>query len=718
MEAIAKGLWGLADIHEENGEINKTIKCLEAICKSQVSFLPIIEIKTRLRIATLLLKHTHNINHAKSHLERSQLLLKSIPSCFDLKCKTFSLLRHCYHLIGDISKQKQIVDKGLKLVDCSGNDVYVKLWGCNFYSQLANTLVVDGDFGNGIHALERGFICAAQIYSPELQMFFASSMFQVHLMQWSDTNLVESAVQKCNEVWDLIPADRKQHCDGLFLYTELLHTFYRLRICDYKTASQHVDRLDAAMKRNLQQTQLIQELTTELNMINQRLSRSDLQYRESLALHQKQNQLQEQLRHVTRPIGTESLEPSYSTNPRQVGDKLELAPPPIDGEWLPKGAVYALVDLMAVIVGRPKGQFKECGRRIQSGLSVIQGELTKLGITDGTREKEMQHSSIWTAGVYLILLMQFLENKVAVDLTRSEFVEAQGALIQMRNWVARFPTILQGCESVFQMLRGQYAHSLGCYNEAAFHFIEASKLAESKSMRVMCHIYAAVSYICIGDAESSSQALDLIGPVYSIVDTFVGVREKTGVLFAYGLLLMKQHNLQEARVRLATGLRIAHQHLGNIQLVSQYLTILGSLALTLHDSGQAREILKSSLTLAKTLYDIPTQIWVLSVLTALYQEVGERGNEMENAEYEKKKTEDLKRRLADARTSIHHIELIEKVKLEVEQLHEVDMKRASAGPPIRTDLDIPESVGFMTPSPVPSSRLVDIDVVRRGKKKM
>lgn len=29
------------------------------------------------------------------------------------------------------------------------------------------------------------------------------------------------------------------------------------------------------------------------------------------------------------------------------------------------------------------------------------------------------------AGVYLMLLMQFLENKVAMELTRSEFVEAQ-----------------------------------------------------------------------------------------------------------------------------------------------------------------------------------------------------------------------------------------------------------------------------------------------------
>jgi MAternally-affected-uncoordination protein len=50
-----------------------------------------------------------------------------------------------------------------------------------------------------------------------------------------------------------------------------------------------------------------------------------------------------------------------------------LAPPPIDGEWLPKSAVYALVDLMVVIFGRPRGLFKECAKRIQSGMRAIQG---------------------------------------------------------------------------------------------------------------------------------------------------------------------------------------------------------------------------------------------------------------------------------------------------------------------------------------------------------
>jgi len=46
----------------------------------------------------------------------------------------------------------------------------------------------------------------------------------------------------------------------------------------------------------------------------------------------------------------------------------------------------------------------------------------------------------------------------------------------MKNWFARFPTILQGCESTIEMLRGQYAHSVGCFDEAAFHFLEAMKV--------------------------------------------------------------------------------------------------------------------------------------------------------------------------------------------------------------------------------------------------
>lgn len=75
--------------------------------------------------------------------------------------------------------------------------------------------------------------------------------------------------------------------------------------------------------------------------------------------------------------------------------------------------------------------------------------------------------------------------------------------------------------------------------------------------------------------------------------------------------------MSNCRVRLTNGLKLTHKQLGNHQLVSQFLTVLGSLALALHDTGQALDILKSSLTIAKTLHDIPTQIGVLSELTGI-----------------------------------------------------------------------------------------------------
>ncbi|KAF5751296.1 hypothetical protein HS088_TW02G00309 [Tripterygium wilfordii] len=709
MEAVAEGLWGLADYAEKRGEIGKAVKCLEAICQSKSSFLPTVEVKTRLRIATLLLKHSHNVNEAKTHLERSQLLLNTIPSSFDLKFRTYSLLSQCYHLVGAIPPQKQILNKALELTQTVSSAAAVpayqisgKLWSCNFNSQLANALIIEGDYQNAIFALESGFLSAAELYYPELQMFFATSILHVHLMQWEGQSLVEKALHTCDE---------REQCFGLLFYNDLLHIFYRLRICDYKNASQHVDRLDAAAKTHSQKAAQMQDLTNELNALNQSLSRSDLSFRERSTLSSKQALLQEGLGSIPSLASTGCLEIH--------ADKIFLAPPPIDGEWLPKGAVYALVDLMVVILGRPKGFFKECAKRIQSGIHAIQVELAKLGITDGVREVDLQHSAIWMAGVYLMLLMQFLENKVAVELTRAEFVEAQEALVQMKSLFIRFPTILQSCESVIEMLRGQYAHSVGCYSEAAYHYVEAAKLTESKSMQAMCQIYAAVSYFCIGDAESSSQALDLIGPVYRMKDAFVGVREEASVLFAYGLLLMKQQDLQEARNRLAKGLQIAHNNMGNLQLVSQYLTILGTLALALHDTSQAREILRSALTLAKKLNDIPTQIWVLSVLTDLYRELGEEGNEIENDDYRRKKFDELQGKLADAHSSIHHIELIEEARVQVQQLNDITIKRAMEGQSMRINLDIPESVGLFAPAPpLSSSRLADLDTRRRGKKKI
>ncbi|CAH8385974.1 unnamed protein product [Eruca vesicaria subsp. sativa] len=719
--AVAEGLWGLADHHEKLGEMGKSIKCLEAICQSQISFLPLVEVKTRLRVSALLLRYSHNVNHAKSHLERSLLLLNSIPSSFDLKFRTFSLLSHCYHLLASFPPQRNLLLKALDLASSLPHDLSAYLWSCNFNSQLANTFIIQADFPSSLSALHSGFLSASHISFPELQMFFTASMLHVHIMQWTDDYSVEKAVQRCDEIWQTISSDKTERCPGLFFYNEMLHVFYRLRLCDYKNAQNHVDRLDQAMNAHSHQMLEVQQLQDELSSLNRTLSRCDLPSRERAALSDRQSQLQDRLNALSPSSTTaNSMEPAFFGNTdRAWTETLLLSQSPIDGEWLPKSAIYALVHLMVVISGRPKGLFKECSKRIESGMHIVQDELIKLGITDEVREADLRHTAIWMSGIYLMLQMQFLENKVALELTRSEYVEAQEALAEMKNLFTRFPTILQASECVIEMLRGQYSHSVGCYSEAAFHCIEASKLTESKSMQATCQAFAAVSYLTIGDADSSSKALDLIGPLYGMTNSLSGVREEASILFAYGLLLMKQQDLQEARNRLAKGLQIAHTHMSNLQLVSQYLTLLGNLALSLHDTVQAREILRSSLTLAKKLSDIPTQLWVLSSFTALYQQLGEKGSEMENEEHRKKKWDEMQSRLAEARGSIHHIELVEKARVEMHQVEDAQ-EQCEVTYGMQASLDIPESVGIEGPSPAQySSRLVGLDTVKRwGKRRV
>ncbi|KAK1377277.1 hypothetical protein POM88_033470 [Heracleum sosnowskyi] len=77
-----------------------------------------------------------------------------------------------------------------------------KLWSCNFNSHLANALIIQGDYQASLSSLEQAYMSATKLHYPELQMFFATSILHVHLIQWDDVSLVEQAVNQCNLVWD------------------------------------------------------------------------------------------------------------------------------------------------------------------------------------------------------------------------------------------------------------------------------------------------------------------------------------------------------------------------------------------------------------------------------------------------------------------------------------------------------------------------------------
>lgn len=64
------------------------------------------------------------------------------------------------------------------------------------------------------------------------------------------------------------------------------------------------------------------------------------------------------------------------------------------------------------------------------------------------------------------------------------------------------------------------------------------------------------------------------------------------------------------------------------------------------------------MSLSGILVSITCLVNTTFLIAALYQQLGEKENEMENSEYLRKKEDDLRKRLADAHASIHHIELV------------------------------------------------------------
>jgi MAternally-affected-uncoordination protein len=64
--------WATAEELLKYGHVVDCIRCLEGLCiKVNFDRQPILEVKTRIRLAIILLKYTENFNHAKVHLEKA-----------------------------------------------------------------------------------------------------------------------------------------------------------------------------------------------------------------------------------------------------------------------------------------------------------------------------------------------------------------------------------------------------------------------------------------------------------------------------------------------------------------------------------------------------------------------------------------------------------------------------------------------------------------------
>lgn len=112
-------------------------------------------------------------------LNMQQLLLKSIPSCFELKCRAYSLLSQCYHLVGAIPPQKQILNKGLELAASSGQGY------TSYFILLSVSLYFVGSVWPDVTLAWTGYSIITRSYKISMFVISSCSFMQMLTCSWN-----------------------------------------------------------------------------------------------------------------------------------------------------------------------------------------------------------------------------------------------------------------------------------------------------------------------------------------------------------------------------------------------------------------------------------------------------------------------------------------------------------------------------------------------------
>lgn len=629
----ATGLWLLADEFQEAGCIPQAVKCLEAICQSDVLFQPWIEAKTRLRVAQLLIEHCDNTKAAQSHLERALLVMKRVPACLGLKCSIIGMLSHCYGLSQARHLQKQMLMRGLEMTKGNLQAEGGLVWMCNFALHLGGAHMGEGEWDDAVVIFKMGNDLGNEFERRDLQLMFSVTILHALLIKDSPANVVASSIRDCSVIAALLAPDQRQSSIGLLVYSELLQAMWLLHVCDYKSLKAHVQSLETWIGSS-----------PTVNGLHQQSAEQPFQ----LSLCQR-----------TGSVSDISSFPDHLRAVCSKSGRLRLGPPPLDAEWLPLTAVSIVVDLLALACLRPDGDKGRIMARQSVCLTRIQGELRRLHVSDDSTETSLQQWAMEDVTMYLQLFFHLLEYRALVELQRTMWLQAQQTIAQIVGLIARFPTLLAGWASELHTLLGLYAHCLGNFQEAVLHFIKAKAVASNEVEMMLSDIFAAVSCLSLGTTDALSRALDHIKPVYGQTESLQQPRVLAGALLGMGLFRFQQGEFLDARVRFGSGMKVAHERLGSHHLLAQILVPVGALARHMNDMQQAKEVLNSALVTARSSDSLHAQLSSLRELEEVYAALGDSGKLLQTQTSVRRKSHQLEQVRQAVSSSPLHSQLLQ-----------------------------------------------------------
>lgn len=357
----------------------------------------------------------------------------------------------------------------------------------------------------------------------------------------------------------------------------------------------------------------------------------------------------------------------------ELSCQLDTAPAPESARWLSGPMLHAVGALLHAALHRTFGRLAPAAAALAKAEEAIGQQLRHHGIDIcAATESELTPQELW-AGRLGVQLKGLLEQQQAAGmLVTTKLAQAASAICGLGGSIDRFPSMLSSLRPSMHILAGAYAQVLGDRSAAIVHFQQVSTPAQSTSQSEghaaahLARLAAASVAICeledgagagLATAEQLGRAADALaafGPTTSAALATLSPLDQAAMQLAAGKLAERRGEVSEARVQLTKALKLAHNTIGNTQLVTQMLNLMAPIQDGKGDVTGAMAMLQSAATLCKTLGDLPSMVRTLQVASHVYDRMGSSDKVTRNRLYLEQKQRELCASVHAARGSSAH----------------------------------------------------------------
>eukprot|EP00026_Physarum_polycephalum_P003667 Phypoly_transcript_03680.p1 GENE.Phypoly_transcript_03680~~Phypoly_transcript_03680.p1 ORF type:complete len:673 (+),score=78.96 Phypoly_transcript_03680:66-2021(+) len=641
-EDVVPLLWDIAEEAFSSNQILAGLRCLEAIVQGKARaahkgsrVLPMQEALTHLRIAEILLEHTYNIEEAKSHLERTVMLLQNVHNAGEYWFKANAHLAYIHEQAKDTSLVKNILKQALDGAISSPE------WRYYFLLRLADVYSHENNINDARTFLETGLKLAEVNGSKKYQNLFYLALFQISLLTWdlptsSDIkHYLDDVIPNTADVGngDLVLIQHQQY------YYFLLSTVQNLRMGDMENLPTILSSLKDTHKTYHNKT-INTNNTPDANTAN--LSNMDT-INNNIANSNTNNSNNMLNFPATTPINnntpnnnTNTFNNYNSTNnnnnnnitninnnnniPNTNNKKSSIPFSYLDNEVV----MTVLLNLILSIASRANNTLQSIASA-EAGLSSVEVAMQSGKLT------ECQFCSVLRLKFYLH------ENLFYIKLTQNHF---NSALLQIKvchqiYMNHKYPDDLiggiGGFECIIHSMCCLMAHACGSFDLAINHARLALQKAKQEYVQFVCMLYMLLLYLQIGEINTVERLISQYSQRWQLHPQRV---VKVLSTFVEGIVLRIQGADDVARKKFSTSLSLGRE-IKNNQATAQILNEIAKMFLkNVHDRGsftqngqpdtialdlvkRTQDTAESAYKLAHHMGDIGTQLVSLKALQGL-----------------------------------------------------------------------------------------------------